>query len=230
MIVISISLYIQNLKMKRVITLVIVLVLLIAAGLYAKRKYYDPKQRLESATKQVEKLAENHEIKEGDLIFQTSLSGQSRAIQLATHSQYSHCGIIHLNGNDYFVYEAVEPVKWTALNKWIARGQNEHYVIKRLKNADQVLTPPTLTKMEQIEEAFKGKHYDLYFEWTNDKMYCSELIWKVYKEATGLEVGKLEKLKDFDLTSKPVKQKMKERYGDNIPFDETVITPVSIYI
>jgi uncharacterized protein YycO len=60
-------------------------------------------------------------------------------------------------------------------------------------------------------------------------MSCSELIWKVYKEATGLEVGKLEKLKDFDLTSKQVKQKMKERYGDNIPLDETVITPVSIY-
>lgn len=109
------------------------------------------------------------------------------------------------------------------------KGQNEHYVIKRLKNADQILTPPVLTKMEQIETAFKDKHYDLSFDWSNDKMYCSELIWKVYKEATGLEVGKLEKLKDLDLTSKPVKQKMTERYGDNIPLNETVITPVSIY-
>ena len=99
--------------MRRFVILVIVFVLLIAAGLYAKRKYYDPKQRLESAAKQVAKLAENREIREGDLIFQTSLSGQSRAIQLATHSQYSHCGIIHLKGTDYFVYEAVEPVKWT---------------------------------------------------------------------------------------------------------------------
>ena len=215
--------------MKRVILFILVFILLTAAALYTKRKLYDPKQRLESAAKQVEKLAENHEIREGDLIFQTSLSGQSRAIQLATHSQYSHCGIIHIKGNDYFVFEAVEPVKWTALNKWISRGQDEHYVIKRLKYADQVLTSPTLTKMEQIEEAYKGRHYDIYFEWTNDKMYCSELIWKVYKEATGLEVGRLEKLKDFDLTSTPVKQKMKERYGDNIPLDETVISPISIF-
>src|SRR6266550_46712 len=107
--------------MNRVITLVIIFVLLISAGLYAKRKFYDPKQKLENATKQVVKLAEKHEIREGDLIFQTSLSGQSRAIQLATNAQYSHCGIIHLRGNDYFVYEAVEPVKWTALNKWISR-------------------------------------------------------------------------------------------------------------
>lgn len=215
--------------MKRVFTLVIVPAILITTGFYIKRRFYDPKQRLANATRQVVKLAENHEIREGDLIFQTSLSGQSMAIQMATHSRYSHCGIIHLIGNDYFVFEAVEPAKFTALSKWISRGQDEHYVIKRLKNADSVLTLPTLRKMEQIEEAFKGKHYDLYFEWTNDKMYCSELIWKVYKEATGLEVGKLEKLKDFDLTSQPVMQKMKERYGDNIPFEETVITPVSIY-
>lgn len=109
--------------MKRALPLVIVFVLVVAAGLYAKRRFYDPNQRLAIATKQVGRLAKNHEIREGDLIFQTSLSGQSRAIQLATHSQYSHCGIIHLIGNDYFVYEAVEPVKWTALNRWISRGR-----------------------------------------------------------------------------------------------------------
>ena len=33
-------------------------------------------------------------IKEGDIIFQTSTSSQSKAIQLATHSKYSHVGII----------------------------------------------------------------------------------------------------------------------------------------
>lgn len=30
----------------------------------------------------------------GDIIFQTSLSSQSQAIQLATHSDYSHTGMI----------------------------------------------------------------------------------------------------------------------------------------
>src|SRR5882757_7813435 len=110
--------------MKRIITLVIAFVLLITAALYAKRKFYDPHKRLGNASKQVVKLVENHEIREGDIIFQTSLSAQSKAIQLATHSQYSHCGIIHIKGNEHFVYEAVEPVKWTPLNKWISRGQD----------------------------------------------------------------------------------------------------------
>jgi uncharacterized protein YycO len=117
----------------------------------------------------------------------------------------------------------------TPLNKWIARGQGEHFVIKRLKTADQVLTKTTLQKMKQIAERFKNKHYDIYFEWTDEKIYCSELIWKVYKESTGLDIGKLEKLRDFDLTGDQVRQKMKERYGDKIPLDEIVISPASIY-
>ena len=215
--------------MKRLIATIIILGLLTIVGLYAKRKFYDPKHRTEIANKQIAELTDKGDIKNGDIIFQTSLSGQSKAIQLATHSEYSHCGIVYKYGSDYFVYEAVEPVKLTPLNKWIARGQGGHFVIKRLKNADQVLTVSTLQKMKKVGDRFKNKHYDIYFDWSDDKIYCSELIWKVYKEATGLEVGKLEKLKDFDLTSESVKLKMRERYGDKIPLEETVISPASIY-
>lgn len=67
------------------------------------------------------------------------------------------------------------------------------------------------------------------FEWNDDKIYCSELIWKVYQRATGIEIGKLEKLSDFDLTSETVKTKMKERYSNKIPMDEIVISPAAIF-
>jgi len=90
---------------------------------------------------------------------------------------------------------------------WIARGKDGHFVIKRLKNADHVLTAETLQKMKQEGEIFKGKNYDLTFEWSDDKIYCSELIWKIYQRATGIEIGKLQKLSDFDLTNEAVKQK-----------------------
>jgi hypothetical protein len=171
----------------------------------------------------------HRKIKDGDIIFQTSLSGQSKAIQLATHSKYSHCGIVYKKGNELFVFEAVEPVKLTPLSKWIARGEGGKFEIRRLKNREQILTPAVLEKMKQVENGFAGKHYDIYFDWSDDNIYCSELVWKVYKEATGLEIGQLEKLRDFDLSSEAVKQKMKERYGDHIPLDENVISPVSIY-
>ncbi len=203
--------------------------LILIGGLYAKRKYYDPKHRLENAKKEVKNLADGDEIKNGDLIFQTSLSGQSKAIQLATKSKYSHCGLIFKDGNEFYVFEAVQPVKRTPLDKWIARGKDGKYVIKRLKNADQVLNSATLTKMKQVGDQFNGKNYDLTFEWSDDKIYCSELIWKIYQRATGIEIGKLEKLSDFDLTNEAVKQKMKERYGDKIPTNEIVISPVAIF-
>ena len=215
--------------MKKLIVILGVLGLILLIGLYAKQKYYNPKHRIDNALHEIKELAENDEIKNGDLIFQTSLSGQSKAIQLATKSKYSHCGLIYKDGNEYFVFEAVQPVKKTSLDKWIARGQDGKFVIKRLKNANEVLTPTALAKMKQVGEQFSGKNYDLTFEWSDDKIYCSELIWKVYQRATGIEVGKLQKLSDFDLSNESVKKKMQERYGDKIPMNEIVISPAAIF-
>jgi uncharacterized protein YycO len=169
------------------------------------------------------------EIKNGDIIFQTSLSSQSKAIQLATKSTYSHCGIVFKEGNQLYVFEAIQPVKKTSLYSWIKRGKDQQYVIKRLKNAEEILTPSVLAKMKQIGSSFIGKNYDFTFEWSDDKMYCSELIWKIYRRATGLELGKLQKLKEFDLSNDIVVQKIKDRYGKNIPLEETVISPSAIF-
>lgn len=214
---------------KKTIFILGILVLTIFGGFYAQRKFYDRKHRLDNAKTEVKQLTDNDEIKNGDLIFQTSLSRQSKAIQLATKSKYSHCGLIYKEGNKFYVFEAVQPVKRTTLDKWIARGKDGKYVIKRLKNADQFLTPEALRKMKQVGNQFNGKNYDLTFEWSDDKMYCSELIWKIYQRATGIEIGKLEKLSDFDLTNEDVKQKVKERYGDKIPTNEIVISPAAIF-
>jgi uncharacterized protein YycO len=215
--------------MKKGIIILGLIALSIFVGLYAKRNFYDPKFRLDNAKAEVKKLSDNDEIKNGDLIFQTSLSSQSKAIQVATKSKYSHCGLVYKEGNEVYVFEAVQPVKRTSLDKWIAQGREGKYVIKRLKNADQVLTPATLKKMKQVGAYFIGKNYDLAFEWSDNKIYCSELIWKIYQRATGLEIGKLEKLSNFDLTNDVVKKKMKERYGSKIPMDEIVISPGAIF-
>ena len=177
----------------------------------------------------LEKFKIAQKIQSGDIIFQTSKSRQSKAIQLATNSKYSHMGIIYENDEKFFVYEAVQPVKMTPLIEWINRGENGHYVIKRLENSDQILTKSIVAKMKQIGEQFKGKPYDIYFEWSDDKIYCSELVWKIFKQAVDIEIGQLEQLADFDLSNDIVKAKMKERYGDNIPMDEKVISPAAMF-
>ncbi len=164
-------------------------------------------------------------LQNGDLIFHTSKSSQSLAIQLATNSKYSHMGMIYKEGDRFFVYEAVQPVKLTPLDDWIKRGEGQKYVVKRLENSSEVLTAENIDKMKIIGRQYLGKDYDLKFEWTNDKIYCSELVWKIYKETFDIEIGGLQKIKDFDLSDGIVQSKVKERYGNTIPSEELVITP-----
>ncbi|MFN8282463.1 MAG: YiiX family permuted papain-like enzyme [Chitinophagales bacterium] len=166
--------------------------------------------------------------KDGDIIFQTSLSNQSKAIQLATHSKFSHCGILIYKNNNWLVLEAVEPVKLTALSNWIAKGKDQAYVVKRLKS-NFSLNQTDLKKMEKIGKSYLGKHYDLAFEWNDNKIYCSELVWKIYKYGANIELVKPQQLKDFDLRNSVVQQKLKERYGKDIPYNEMAISPDAIY-
>lgn len=169
------------------------------------------------------------DLQNGDIIFQTSKSSQSKAIQLATKSKYSHMGIIYQMDGKFYVYEAVQPVKLTDLEDWIKRGENFDYVVKRVRDSNKILTDDKLKKMKDFGERFKGKNYDLYFEWSDDKIYCSELVWKIYKEAVDIEIGELQELREFDLTSDIVRNKMKERYGDDIPLNEKVISPAAMF-
>jgi len=215
--------------MKKAFLIFGITALLFISGYYTAKRYYYPKLRINNAQREMNKLVDQGEIQNGDLIFQTSLSGQSQAIQLATKSKYSHCGLIYKSGENYYVFEAVQPVKLTPLDKWIARGKDGKFIIKRLKNAETVLTTATLEKLKTIGDQFRGKSYDLTFEWSDEKIYCSELIWKIYQRATGLEIEKLQKLKDLDLSNQMVQSKMKERYGNRIPLNETVISPAAIF-
>ena len=131
--------------------------------------------------------------------------------------------------NEFYVYEAISVVSYTPLYKWIKRGKKSHYVIKRLKNADKYLTADNINKLKKAGKVYKARKYDLYFEWSDDKIYCSELVWKIYKRALNIEIGTPEKLKDFDLNHPTVKSLLDKRYRGNPPLEETVISPESMY-
>lgn len=176
----------------------------------------------------ISKSTNTKKFQNGDIIFQISASGQGRAIQLATHSLYTHCGIVYTRGEEVFVLEAIQPVVITPLPEWIARGEKRHFVVKRLKNADKILTNVVLKRMQNYGKSLVGKPYDIYFGWGDDRIYCSELVWKIYQHATGLELGKRQRLQDFDLEHPEIKQLMQARYGNQIPYKEFVISPAGI--
>jgi hypothetical protein len=169
------------------------------------------------------------QLRDGDIIFHTSRSAQSLAIQNATHSKYSHIGIIFFKAGKPYVYEAIKTVQYTPLKEWISRGDGGRYVVKRLRDADKILTPEAVSKLRKAAEVFQGKPYDLTFEWSDRRIYCSELVWKIYNRALGLHLGRLQKLREFDLSDPVVKAMMKERYGRAIPMEGNVISPGEIF-
>ncbi|XPE24851.1 YiiX/YebB-like N1pC/P60 family cysteine hydrolase [Shigella sonnei] len=93
----------------------------------------------------------------GDIIFRISRSSQSKAIQLATHSDYSHTGMLVIRNKKPYVFEAAGPVNYTPLKQWMAHGEDGKYIVRRVEgglNTDQG------AKTAQTAKRYLGKPYD----------------------------------------------------------------------
>ncbi|HET6512248.1 MAG TPA: YiiX family permuted papain-like enzyme [Candidatus Kapabacteria bacterium] len=167
------------------------------------------------------------ELREGDILFQSLETSQSTAIALATKSEFTHCGILLKKGDEMMVYEAVGPVKYTPIEKWIRAGNDGRVVVRRLK--DIKLEERDLRHLREEAAPFLGKRYDFAFNWSDEEIYCSELVWKIYKEATNIDLGIPRAMREFDLSSPEVQRIMKQRYGNSIPYDERIISPQQVF-
>ena len=160
------------------------------------------------------------EVREGDVIFQTSQSEQSPLIQIGTRSKISHCGIIVMRGGKPYVLETLRTLVLTPLDKFIARGEEGKYWIKR-------------SKKENIKIRYSnylGKRYDLAFKFDNGRYYCSELVYDIYKKQLGIELAEPRQVKDYlilytDRLPK-IKRAMKRR---GISKEQYAIAPVDIF-
>jgi hypothetical protein len=175
-------------------------------------------------------LPAEKDLRDGDIVFVSNGSfDEGKAIQLVSKSPMTHCGVLFKEGNDWMVYEAVQPVKKTPLKDFHKTDNGETYAVRRLKNADEVLTKDTLDTLHKALQKNEGKDYDHLFGWGNDKMYCSELVWKAYYESTHLKVGKIQMVGDFDLKDPLVAKMVEARYGKNVPITEPTITPGAVF-
>lgn len=173
--------------------------------------------------------AQATQLQDGDIIFHTSKSAQSLAVQKATGSRYSHMGVIIMRKGAPHVFEAVQTVRYTPLAQWTARGVDAHFVVKRLKTANATFNPSGIARLHAAAKGFEGRPYDLTFEWSDQRIYCSELVWKIYDRAFGLQIGQLKKASEFNLTDPIVRKTQQERYGHHFPKDEPVISPIAMY-
>lgn len=86
-----------------------------------------------------------------------------------------------------------------------------------------------LAKMKAVGRRFQGRNYDLTFEWSDTRVYCSELVWRIYQRALDIEIGKTQVLGDFDLSHPAVRRKIQERWKGSPPRNEIVISPGAMF-
>ena len=176
-------------------------------------------------------------VKSGDIIFQTSDSPQSNAIQEATGSLFSHVGIVKVSKNKKVVIEAVSKVKPTPLEEWIARGRDENYVVYR----DNKLTDKEREQVVNAAESYLGRPYNLFFTFHSDAIYCSELVYFAFQKI-GINIGHVQKIRELNVENSAIQQLVKKRWKDhplckgvsnmkacwNIVLNDDIITPASI--
>ena len=172
---------------------------------------------VETMTAQTEPVKE---VREGDVIFQTSQSQQSPLIQIATRSKISHCGIIVMKNCKPYVLETLKTLVVTPLDKFIARGEGGKYWLKR-SNKESI-------KIKY--DGYLGMPYDLAFKFDNGRFYCSELIYDIYKNQLGIELCKPKKVSDYFIlgTDKlpQIEKAMKKR---GITKEQYAVAPIDIF-
>ena len=173
------------------------------------------------------KLGPDYHLQTGDIVFQATGGQQCEAIRAATHSPFSHCGVVFESDGRLYVLEAINPVVSTPLAKFRKRSLPGTFHARRLKGIDKHLTPLVMANAIAWSESNLGKSYDALFLWNDNELYCSELVWKIFHESAGLELVQPRRFDSFDLSSEIVQGLIVERFGsrDKFPGAEPVVAP-----
>ena len=166
---------------------------------------------------------EGYALRAGDVVFQTTAGEQAKAVQAATGSRYTHCGVVFEENGAFKVLEAVQPVKVSSFAEFKARSLPGTFKVKRLK---EPLSAEAIEKGKAWGVKQVGLNYDPHFRWDDETLYCSELVWKVFKKA-GVELCTPRRFQDYELDAPEVKTVVEKRYGskDKLPKDEPVVSP-----
>lgn len=163
-------------------------------------------------------------IAEGDIIFIQSQTEQAKAIAEATGSLWTHVGVIVKKAGAWQVAEAVGPLQINSLKSFIARSRNDSYKVMRFKFFSQKMLPQLYANLYKYNQP-----YDVFFEFSDERIYCSELTYKVFKDTTGYPIGTLQRTGDLKLDGPFVKKLIEDRLtsiGKQLNPEEPIITPV----
>ncbi|MDR2422376.1 MAG: peptidoglycan peptidase [Deltaproteobacteria bacterium] len=170
--------------------------------------------------------AHAYDFHEGDILLQSISTTQSLALAMATGSDYTHCGIVFKRNGQVFVYEAQGVMVFTPIIDFIGKS-SQPILLLRLKDPS-VLTPEVVKKMKDVARSFELKQYDYRFRWSDEFIYCSELVYKIYQRGAGIDLVPLKRFRDYNLDHPAVKALIERRYGDSPPLDELAVSPADL--
>lgn len=130
-------------------------------------------------------------LKNGDIVFRKGRGFISQMVLLADRqSPFSHTGIIIKKKFDLFVLHAVpdesddgtDKIKLESLSNFLSSKKTEAAVVYRLKDDSTNISDKASRKAEEYlkENVLFDSALDLS---TEDKLYCTELVWKAFKYA-----------------------------------------------
>jgi hypothetical protein len=196
--------------MKRIVSLVFLLISLVACDMPPPGIARGPKDARYSP-------------REGDILFQSlPYTPLAAAIEGVSSSPFSHCGVVTKSDSGWLVLEAIGPVQETPLDKWIARGRSSYFAAFRMLPPYDAAIPRFLESVR----SYLGRPYDILYELDDEKIYCSELIYKAFVAATGKPLGEAKPL--GELNWKPHQEFIKQITGGKLPLERIIITPVAL--
>jgi hypothetical protein len=162
------------------------------------------------------------DLREGDILLQHFASKLGSVIADVSNSQYSHCGMVVYEHGKPHVIEAIGPVRIVPVEDWLKQGHLNRFTQLRPRS----LSPAQISKVRGEAEKMLGQPYDIQYEWDDHKIYCSELIYKAFDRALGIEIGRKEKLGDLNWKSHPLF--IAYLAGGKLPLKRVMVTPESL--
>jgi hypothetical protein len=139
---------------------------------------------------------------QGDMVFIRSRSQNAEGIAMLSDPTaepdedriFTHCGIVLREDGQLKVLEGAgrgtPPLTLEncqteeAIDVAHEHGDNPHHIYVRRWRSAEDLAEAKLASLIEKAKKLHSKPYDHAFSWTDDKMYCSELIWKAYAAAS----------------------------------------------
>jgi len=161
---------------------------------------------------------------DGDLLFIADTYNDAVLLGKATHDTWNQVGMVfHKQDGSAHVLESYAKVRLTPIENFKSRSIDGKLMVKRLnvelgKSKDELLAATKPVFME-----FRGKFFDLSFNWSDDALSSAELIWKLFDRGFGVRLCEPGTFGDLDFSSPFWTEQLAKEYGTDIPLDTPVL-------